>query len=247
MKNNIILYMCVFLLLNSCGANHDVSTAIKKHIDETKNTHIDEIKKYIDEIKNTHIDEIKSTNIDEIDNLIEKGKTILDKKKMIPNEPAESQNSKTDKEVFTIGLRAFNFINTFLTENEIDEFETIFHKPSIKSTSGVLNSITILELSLENAINYLSLKKDVLDQVKIADLKKIKNSLEELFSIRKLFSTVIKQILLDYQNNKSLIKTDDSKLETYINVILSQFNNKNKEVNDLKTTILSIPIPNIVD
>ncbi len=29
MKNNIILCMCVFLLLNSCSADNDTETAIK--------------------------------------------------------------------------------------------------------------------------------------------------------------------------------------------------------------------------
>ncbi|WP_373538276.1 CRASP family complement regulator-acquiring lipoprotein [Borreliella afzelii] len=52
----------------------------------------------------------------------------------------------------------------------------------------MLNSITILELNLEQIINHLSLKKDVLDKAKILDLKMIKNSLEQLFSIRKIFS-----------------------------------------------------------
>ncbi|WLN25618.1 MULTISPECIES: hypothetical protein [Borreliella] len=29
MKNNIVLYMCVFLLLSSCSSDHDAETAIK--------------------------------------------------------------------------------------------------------------------------------------------------------------------------------------------------------------------------
>ncbi|WP_233778890.1 hypothetical protein [Borreliella bavariensis] len=37
-----------FLLLNSCSADHDAETAIKKHINETKNANINEIKNLIE-------------------------------------------------------------------------------------------------------------------------------------------------------------------------------------------------------
>ncbi len=47
MKNNIILCMCVFLLLNSCTANHEAEAKIKKHVDKTKNEYINEIKNLI--------------------------------------------------------------------------------------------------------------------------------------------------------------------------------------------------------
>ncbi|WP_244427560.1 virulence associated lipoprotein [Borreliella valaisiana] len=70
----------------------------------------------------------------------------------------------------------------------------------------------------------------------------MKNSLGQLFSIRKIFSTAIKQLLLDYQKNRSFIKTDDSKLKTYFDVMLNRFNEKSKEANNLKTVILSISI-----
>lgn len=111
----------------------------------------------------------------------------------------------------------------------------------------MLNSITILELNLEQIINHLSLKKDVLDKAKISDLKMIKNSPEQLFSIRKIFSKKIKQILLDYQKDENSIKTEDSKLETYLGAKLNQFNEKRKGVNNLKTAILLIPIPDITN
>ncbi|WP_044055037.1 CRASP family complement regulator-acquiring lipoprotein [Borreliella bissettiae] len=74
-------------------------------------------------------------------------------------------------------------------------------------------------------------------------MEKIKNSLEQLFSIRNFFSTNIKQTLLDHQNNTGSIKTDDSKSESYFNTIFNQFNEKIKEVRNLKKTILAIPIP----
>ncbi|WLN25619.1 MULTISPECIES: virulence associated lipoprotein [Borreliella] len=141
-------------------------------------------------------------------------------------EGQDTVDSESDEQVFNIGIRAFNFINTFLTDDEIDEFTTIFSKPTLKSPAKVLNNITILEFNLEKIINHLFLKKDVLDEIKISDLKKIKNSLEQLFSIRKIFSTAIEQLLLDYQKNRSFIKTDDSKLKTYFDVMLNRFNER---------------------
>ncbi|AXK69719.1 hypothetical protein BbuMM1_I110 (plasmid) [Borreliella burgdorferi] len=51
--------------------------------------------------------------------------------------------------------------------------------------------------------------------------------------------------MLDYQKNTNSIKTEDSKLEEYLGTILNQFNEKNKEVGNLKNTILSIPIPTL--
>lgn len=89
------------------------------------------------------------------------------------------------------------------------------------------------------------MKKDVLDKAKISDLKMIKNSLEQLFSIRKIFSK--KTNLLDYQKDENSIKTEDSKLETYLCAKLNQFNEKRKGVNNLKTAILLIPIPDITN
>uniref|UniRef100_UPI001CB701B5 virulence associated lipoprotein n=1 Tax=Borreliella bavariensis TaxID=664662 RepID=UPI001CB701B5 len=124
---------------------------------------------------------------------------------------------------------------------------TIFHKPKLQSPGQILNSIAILELNLERIINHLSLETDALDKVKISDLKKIGNSLEQFFSIRTIVSTEIKQILLDYRENKNSIKTDDSKLETYLSEKLNRFNEKKKENDNLKTTILSISISGIVD
>ncbi|QFI15014.1 virulence associated lipoprotein (plasmid) [Borrelia sp. CA_690] len=221
MKNNIILCMCVFLLLNSCTANHDTETRIKKHVNKTKNEYINEIK-----------------------DLIATTKESIDKRKLLQAKPVDQNpvDDKNNKKVFEIDQRAFNFINSFLTDDEFNKFVTIFHKPTLKSPGKVLNSIAILELNIEQVINHLGSKKETLDKTKTLDLEKIKNSLEQLFSIRNFFSTIIKKVLLDHQNNENSIKPDDSKSETYFDTIYNQFNEKNKETVNLKKTILSIPI-----
>ncbi|WP_327786097.1 CRASP family complement regulator-acquiring lipoprotein [Borreliella garinii] len=54
-------------------------------------------------------------------------------------------------------------------------------------------------------------------------------------------------MLLDYQKNKKSIKTDDSKLNSYFDTLSNQLNEKNKEVKNLITTIVSTPIPKIME
>ncbi len=100
---------------------------------------------------------------------------------------------------------------------------------------------------MEKTIKHLLPEKDALDKTKISDLQKIKNSLKQLFSIRNFFAKTIKQILLDYQKNKKSIKTDDSKLNSYFDTLSNQLNEKNKEVKNLITTIVSTPIPKIME
>ncbi|ACN93408.1 Borrelia virulent strain associated lipoprotein (plasmid) [Borreliella finlandensis] len=215
MKNNIILCMCVFLLLNSCTVNHDTETEIKKHVDKTKNEYINEIK-----------------------NLIATTKESIDKRKLLQSKPADQNlvDDKKNKKVFEIDKRAFDFINSFLTDDEFNKFATIFNKPTLKSPGKVLNSIAILELNLEQAIIHLDSKKDALDKANTSNLEKIKNSLKQLFSIRNFFSTIIKRVLLDHQNNEN-----SKSEETYFDTIYNQFNEKNKEVRNLRKTILSPP------
>ncbi|MCD2371887.1 virulence associated lipoprotein [Borreliella burgdorferi] len=220
MKNNIILCMCVFLLLNSCTANHEAEAKIKKHVDKTKTEYINEIK-----------------------NLIATTKEIIEKRKLLQAKPVDQNpvDDTNNKKVFEIDKRAFDFINSFLTDDEFNKFVTIFHKPTLKSPGKVLNSIAILELNIEQVINHLDSKNETLNKASSLDLEKIKNSLEQLFSIRNFFSTIIKRVLLDHQNNENSIKPDDSKSGTYFDTIYNQFNEKNKEVRNLKKTILSLP------
>uniref|UniRef100_UPI003B216C11 CRASP family complement regulator-acquiring lipoprotein n=1 Tax=Borreliella californiensis TaxID=373543 RepID=UPI003B216C11 len=222
MKNKIILCICVFFLLSSCTANHDIETKIKKHIDKTKNEYINEIK-----------------------NLIATTKESIDKHKLLQTEAVDQNpvDDKNNKKVFEIDKRAFDFLTSFLTDDEYNKFETIFHKPKLQSPGKVLNNIAILELNLEQTINHLDSKKDALDKANTLDLEKIKNSFEQLLSIREFFSKSIKKILLDYQKNENSIQIEDSKLEEHLGITLNQFNEKNKEVKNLKKTILSIPIP----
>ncbi|WP_327786031.1 CRASP family complement regulator-acquiring lipoprotein [Borreliella valaisiana] len=65
--------------------------------------------------------------------------------------------------------------------------------------------------------------------------------------MRNFFAKTIKQILLDYQKNKKSIKTDDSKLNSYFDTLSNQLNEKNKGVKNLRTTIVSTTIPNIME
>ncbi|PRR05696.1 blasticidin-S acetyltransferase [Borreliella burgdorferi] len=59
---------------------------------------------------------------------------------------------------------------------------------------------------------------------------------------KEFFSISIRKTLLDHQNNTGSIKKDYSKLDSYFNTILNQFNEKIKEVGNLKKIILSITV-----
>ncbi|PRR05684.1 hypothetical protein CV685_05680 [Borreliella burgdorferi] len=106
-------------------------------------------------------------------------KEIIEKRTLQQTEPTDQEpvDNKNWEEVFDINKKTYDFINSFLTNAEFNIFATILNKPK-QSPSKMLNNIAILELNLEETINYLDSKKDVLDKVNTLDLEKIKNSLE---------------------------------------------------------------------
>ncbi|WKC76532.1 virulence associated lipoprotein [Borreliella valaisiana] len=111
-----------------------------------------------------------------------------------------------------------------LTENAT-LFFNIFNK-----LGGVLNKVA----------DYLYSKKDTLNNLNISDLEKIKESCEKILSIIKSVSETSKQLLLDYQNNKNLIKEDVDKLKSHINTLHNQMLEKIIEAEKLQNIILSI-------
>ncbi|AEL19521.1 putative lipoprotein, borrelia PFam60 protein, truncated (plasmid) [Borreliella bissettiae DN127] len=56
----------------------------------------------------------------------------------------------------------------------------------------------------------------------------------------KITSETLNQLLLDYQNDKNLMKTDVTKLESYASTLLNQIEEKAKEVKESEKFIKSI-------
>ncbi|WP_234930143.1 virulence associated lipoprotein, partial [Borreliella garinii] len=88
--------------------------------------------------------------------------------------------------------------------------------------------------------DHLYPKKDTLDKLDTSNLEKLKQSLEKVLSIIKIVSEKSKQLLLDYQSDKNSIKTDVSKLKSYLKILNSRTREKVTEAENLQNVILSI-------
>lgn len=83
--------------------------------------------------------------------------------------------------------------------------------------------------AIDDVIVSLYSKKDTLNKLEILDLENLKNSFEKLFSIRKVVSEMINQLLLDYKSNKNSIKTNNIELEFHVYARLKQIIKKVKK------------------
>ncbi|WPM06346.1 virulence associated lipoprotein (plasmid) [Borreliella sinica] len=102
---------------------------------------------------------------------------------------------------------------------------------------SLLNIFKRFGNTLDDVTVYLSSKKDTLEKLDILDLEKLKNSLEKLLSIKTIISNILNKLLLDYQNNENLIKTEIANFKSYINILSNQILEKSEEAKILKTDI----------
>ncbi|WP_418453677.1 CRASP family complement regulator-acquiring lipoprotein, partial [Borreliella bissettiae] len=61
---------------------------------------------------------------------------------------------------------------------------------------------------------------DILDKLDISTLEKLREAFKKILSTMKITSETLNQLLLDYQNDKNLMKTDVTKLESYASTLL---------------------------
>lgn len=104
--------------------------------------------------------------------------------------------------------------------NELNKFSEI-RILSIK----VLEIFSLLNLfgsTLDEVVVHLYSKKDILDKLDTSNLKRLKNLFEKLLSIKTIVSKMSKHLLLDYQNNENSIKTDNTKLGSYVVALSNQ-------------------------
>ncbi|WP_418909386.1 virulence associated lipoprotein (plasmid) [Borreliella sinica] len=115
-------------------------------------------------------------------------------------------------------------ISSLIDDNELKEFSNII---TIGDISGLmLATFNDLGGAIDNSIDFLCSKKDALDKLDISDIEKLKKSFDTILSIVKFVSETSKQILLDYQNDKNLIKTDTSKLRSHLYKLYDQIKEK---------------------
>ncbi|MBB6032037.1 hypothetical protein HNR35_001040 [Borreliella spielmanii] len=107
-------------------------------------------------------------------------------------------------------------------------------------TGALFNIFKELGNTIDDVIVSLYSKKDTLNKLEILDLENLKNSFEKLLSTKTIVSEMLSQLLLDYQNDKNLIKTNNTNLEFHVHAILKQIVKKSEETEKLKSDIISI-------
>ncbi|WP_210371960.1 virulence associated lipoprotein, partial [Borreliella garinii] len=120
--------------------------------------------------------------------------------------------------------------------NELKKFSEI-RILSIK----VLEIFSLLNLfgsTLDDVVVHLYSQKDTLDKLDTSNLKRLKNLFEKLLSIKTIVSKMSKYLLLDYQNNENSIKTDNTKLGSYVVALSNQIQEKYNEAERLKSEII---------
>ncbi|WP_418906267.1 virulence associated lipoprotein (plasmid) [Borreliella tanukii] len=271
MKYTIIASIFVFLFLNACNPDFNTNKkdmgyqpnkkglkSNKKGLNlKTEAAPNQEVKPNQEEDPNQ---KVKNKLLDDLRNLIEKANTDRKKyEKKSAEEPSNQYGMEVFKRLFWIDSprestadnteRSKNYRKeTYCALNDIDinklkEISEIIILS--KQHEDLLNAIRDFGSILDEMIFCLYPKKDTLDKLEISDLEKLKNSFEKLLSIKTIFSEEIKQILLDYQNNENLIKTDAAKLKSSTTTLLNQILEKIKEARELRSEILFLLIKSL--
>ncbi|WP_420025691.1 virulence associated lipoprotein [Borreliella valaisiana] len=153
-------------------------------------------------------------------------------------EGTERINTNTDRSIRT-RRHTYTLLDT-IDDNELKEFsDMILRTEGGLFIFGVYNS---LGGTLDIVSDYFYPKRDTLNKLDISNLEKIKESFEKILSTVKFVSEASKQLLLDYRNDKDLIKTDKNKLESHVDALRKQMLEKALEVEKLRDITRSIII-----
>ncbi|WP_418905153.1 virulence associated lipoprotein (plasmid) [Borreliella finlandensis] len=128
---------------------------------------------------------------------------------------------------------------TILSVLDIDELKEFSDIILLATEENILGAFSSLGGVLDTASDHLHPKKDKLNNLDISDLKTLKNSFDKILSIIETVSSMSKQLILDYENNKDLIKTDINKLKSHVKKLHNQFREKAHEAYNLKEFIVS--------
>ncbi|WP_418885149.1 virulence associated lipoprotein [Borreliella carolinensis] len=247
------IYMCVFLLLSACDTNFDINQKGIKYpsTNEKKSESNTEASSKQEEDLNK---KIKNTLIDDLRNLIETANEHKEKYiEKMKEEPAnqyemgfnglvwgkgqESASADTER---SIRFRRHNYtvLSTIDTSNLKELGNNIFHGTENIRFFNLLNE---LGDTLDVVTDHLYPKKEDLGKLNISTLKEFKEALKKILSTMKNTSETLNQLLLDYQNDKNLIKTDATKLKSHVDTLFDQLEEKAKEVDKLKNFIINTP------
>ncbi|WP_267128500.1 CRASP family complement regulator-acquiring lipoprotein (plasmid) [Borrelia sp. CA_690] len=103
----------------------------------------------------------------------------------------------------------------------------------------MFNSFSAIGSAIDIISDHLHSKKDRPNKLDIADLETLKNSFDKILSIIESVSGMSKQLVLDYENNKDLIKRDINKLKFHVNKLENEFRQRAIESRNLQKLIVS--------
>ncbi|QFI15076.1 virulence associated lipoprotein (plasmid) [Borrelia sp. CA_690] len=205
--------------------------------------------------KEGHNKKTKNTMLNDLLNLIEKAHADKEKyREKLEKEPKEqygisafttlswadlqgekiSANTERSKKY---RKHVYSILNT-IDDNELKNFSKII--TSVGQIQFTFNTLNALGYTLENMISSLYSKKDSLKEIEISSLEKVKNLFEKLLSTTSIVSKMMRELLLDYQNDVNSIKTDINKLKSHTDKIFYQMAEKSKKTEELKNNIFSI-------
>ncbi|WP_418905409.1 virulence associated lipoprotein (plasmid) [Borreliella turdi] len=264
MKYNIIASIFVFLFLNACNPDFNTNQKDIKHKSKELKSNKKKLKPKTAAILNQEKkpnqeegpnERTKNTLLYDLINLIETAN--LDREKYVKkmeeepsdqygmlvfkqlgwgSSPGEMVSDNSERSI-RYRRRVYDILSTIDT-NKLKAFSKMIILSG--QIQGLLNILNLFGGTLDDVIIRLSSKKDTLYTLATSSLEKLKNSFEKLLSIKKIVSKMLHQLLLDYQNNKSLIKTNRINLESHANTLVNQIVEKNKEAEKLKNNIFSI-------
>ncbi|MBB6208393.1 CRASP family complement regulator-acquiring lipoprotein [Borreliella lanei] len=114
-----------------------------------------------------------------------------------------------------------------IDDNQLKKFSEIVMLSG--QMQSIFNALEAPEYTLANLIIPLYSKKDNLEKLEISNLKKLKDSFEKLLSTTTTaVSKMLHQLLLDYQNDKNHIRTDNNKLKSRTDTLYNQIIEKRK-------------------
>ncbi|AEL19493.1 putative lipoprotein, borrelia PFam60 protein (plasmid) [Borreliella bissettiae DN127] len=259
------IYICVFLLLNACNSDFNTNQKdIKYPFDKEKskfNTEAsskqegpnrEELKPSIESDPKQEEDlnkKIKNTLLNNLRNLIEAANVHKEKYiKRMEEEPADQYGmgfeirtwGKGQEDASANTERSIRFRRhtyTVLSTIDTKDLKELGNIIKLSGSSKLFSFFSDLGSVFDIVTAHLYSKKDNLDKLDISDLEKLKVAFEKILSTMKIISEILNQLLLDYQDDKNLIKTDVTKLKSYASTLVNQIQEKTEESEGLQKVI----------
>ncbi|WP_424632687.1 virulence associated lipoprotein [Borreliella lusitaniae] len=249
MKYNILVYIFVFLFLNAC--NTDFNTNKKDVESPPSSTKESKPSTKLDPNQEKDLNK-KNILLNDLRNLIELANEHKEKYiKKMSEEPSDQYGLPFDRLGWGAGTenissnterskRFRRHTYTVLSTINTDELKELSNILKGVKELHIFNHFSTLGGVLDIVTDHLYPKKDALDKLDTSDLEKLKNNLEKILSTITTVSEMIKKLTLDYKNNENPIKTDNTELESHINTLYNQIQEKAIEAEKLRDEIKSI-------